>query len=215
MKENKYSPTSNRTIITGVKSLFKALEIKWPVDGRDLRIVTHGYEPTTPIMDIDDVARLINAAKQSKYPNYQVCMLSTLYGFRRQELADIMSAGLGGYVIDINTVKTGTRRIHTIPPPLSKALTFKGKPMTIYMINYCFETLIRSIRDPRPREGWHTIRRSLVTELLDRGLAEFQVSKFMGWTRTETSYKYYKPKRETVDNEVYAVHPYIPIWLKQ
>jgi hypothetical protein len=166
-------------------------------------------------MDLEDMTKFIEAAKRSKYPDFQICLLSTLYGFRRQELADIMSEGLMGLMIDMNTVKTGHRRIHTIPPQLSKALTFKGKHTTIGMANYIFERIVREYRETRFHEGWHTIRRSLVTELLDRGLTDFQVSRFMGWSRSETAYKYYKPKRETVDNEVYAVHPYLPLWLKQ
>jgi hypothetical protein len=159
--------------------------------------------------------QIVRGAKASKYPDFQIALLSTLYGFRNQELANIISGGCDGLVIDMDTVKTGARRVHMIPPQLSKAMCFKGKPMTRFAAEWSFNRLMKNqVREPKHREGWHAVRRSLVTELLDRGLPEFTVSRFMGWSRTETAYKYFQPKGNRIDEEVFALHPYLPFWLK-
>jgi len=61
--------------------------------------------------------------------------------------------------------------------------------------------------------GIHAIRRSLVTSLLDKGIDRAIIHKFMGWRRKVDIIEIYdrRSPRE-VDEQVFAVHPFLTLW---
>jgi hypothetical protein len=163
----------------------------------------------------EEIVRMIQGVKGARFPDLQLCMLSSLYGFRNQELANIISTGLDGKEIDVQTAKGGRRRVHHIPSALSAYLTFRGKRCKPEAAHKAFERIMdRYVRPPRYREGWHALRRNVVTGLLMAGCSEDVVVAFMGWGKPATVFKYFHPDPQNVDEEVFKVHPFYPEWLK-
>jgi len=70
------------------------------------------------------------------------------------------------------------------------------------------------IRAPRTGEGWHSLRRSVVTGLTNAGLAEVKMNAWMGWQYKgqDMTQRYYRPDPAELDLEVYALHPFLPYW---
>lgn len=215
MVEAGYRHQSIYTILRSVHSLLHANGIPWPLDKRDLYIGGAQGPPNTPMLTHDEIRQMIEGAKGARFPDMQITILSTLYGFRNRELAKIISNGLDGKVIDVQTAKRGRRRVHQIPAPLSKVLCFKGKCHQPEAAHKAFERIMkRYVRPPKPQEGWHSNRRSLVTGLLTNGCSETTVTAFMGWTKTETVFRYFHPEPTDIDERVFKVHPFYSMWLK-
>ncbi len=210
-----YRSASIHTILRSIHALFHANGLTWPLDRRDTYLGLQQSEPNTPLLTHDEVARMIQGAKTARFPDLQITILSTLYGFRNTELASIISNGLDGQTIEVQTAKTGKRRVHPIPAPLSKALSFRGKRHTTGATHKAFERIMeRYVRTPRHREGWHSLRRNVVTGLLTNKCPETTVIAFMGWGKPATVFKYFHPEPENVDDEVFKLHPFYPLWLK-
>ena len=68
-------------------------------------------------------------------------------------------------------------------------------------------------RKPGYGEGWHSIRRALVTALVNHGLDQYSVSRWMGWKLNDTAYRYFRPDPVELDAKVYSHHPYLAVWL--
>ncbi len=210
-----YRRRSINTILTGVRSLFHANGIPWPLDRRDMHLGLTEDDPDTPVLSIEDIARLIQGAKSARFPDLQITMLSTLYGLRNTELAAVITGGLDGRSLEVQPAKGGRRRVHSIPEPLSKALTFKGHTIGRDGVHKIFQRLmVRHVRPPSKREGFHAIRRALVTGLVEAGASEYTIFWFMGWHKKEMVWKYFHPNPRDIDREIFQVHPFYPLWLR-
>jgi len=181
MVKAKYRVQSIHTILRSVHALCHANNLEWPLDQRDLYIGVAQDAPNTPMLTLDEITKLICGAKTARFPDMQLTILATLYGFRNRELAAIITEGLDGTIIDIQTAKMGRRRRHQIPAPLAKALAFRGKSHESNAAHKAFERIMeRYVRPPKPREGWHSIRRNVVTVAVDgRGRADIQAASVL------------------------------------
>lgn len=84
-----------------------------------------------------------------------------------------------------------------------------------------FEIMIKKIgyKLVGDRWGWHSIRRTLATELLLREVSGINILRFMRWS--EMSIKgefgmltlYAKKDQSRVDKEIFSVHPFIDCWV--
>lgn len=215
MVQQGYRRRSINTILTNVRRLFHANSLKWPVDRRDLYLGQDESEPTTPVLSDDDIAKIISGAKGARFPDLQLTMLSTIYGFRNTELARIISAGCNGIALEVKTAKHGRTRNHKIHPELSKALTFKAHEMGTDAVHKAFDRIMtRYNRKPQTREGWHSVRRSLATGLARQGVTEYTIFWFFGWHKNSMPFVYFHPQAKDIDREVYQLHPFLPLWLQ-
>jgi len=157
---------------------------------------------------------MIEGAKGARFPDLQITLLSTMWGLRKTEIATVLSAGLDGKTLEVQTAKHGRQRVHPIPPQLSLPLSFRGKHETANAMGPAFQRIMRRyVREPEPREGWHAIRRSLVTELFHNGAPEIIIFKFMGWRRNDMTYTYFKPSATEIMDAILPKHPFFPLWL--
>lgn len=143
--------------------------------------------------------------------------LSSIYGMRRQELASLSTKSIDNSVIHIPTVKGGSMRAHTIPSEIAPYLAaYKLKqvhPQT--MVNLFLRMQELAKLKHGEREGLHSIRRSLVTELLNNGVLVHVVYSFMGWklsTRLGIVGVYARPDPKEVDRIVLSKHPFLSSW---
>jgi len=211
---NGASSSSVPTILTAVRSLFRAIGHPWPLEKLHLPVEDRGV----PMLSRGDVKALIARARRVGQPELGVTALSTVFGLRAIELARVLDAGLAGDELVVTTAKGGRQRRHMIPEVVAPALTFQADPKSRDTLNRMFQRLmVGGVRKPRPREGWHAIRRSLVTGLADAGVAGQFIETFMGW-RTfsgRTIASYYRPDRHLVDEAIWKAHPFLELWSKK
>lgn len=212
-----YKEDSILTILSGVRALFHANGWAWPLARRDLHLGLPQEDPGGPVMPHEDIARLIAAAKGLAAPEAPAIAMSTLYGLRAAEIAMVLAAGCDGRTLAVQTAKAGRRRSHYVPHVAHAALRFTGRPITVDGVHTLFgRVMARHVRPHARGEGWHSIRRALITELSGRGLGEAQIHRWFGWRvapgGSKIAFRYYRPEGQKLDDEVYALHPYLPLW---
>ena len=207
-----HKSTSVKTILASVHRLLDANKHPWPLEGNHLHLPHHETEGG-PVLAPDEVGRLISGARTEGFPTMQIVALSTVYGLRSTEISRVLASGCDGKALSVQTAKAGQRRVHYIPPEVSASFQFSPIDVGRSGLHNVFDRLMkRYVREPRPGEGWHAVRRSVVTGLLDAGVPMQVVERFMGWRTREIVLRYYRPGRGAVDAEVYSKHPFLPMW---
>lgn len=203
-------PASVQTALSALRSLAAANGWAWPLGKRDI----HLSDPDEggPALDPADVGKLIAGARHAGSPAVQVVAISTTWGLRAVEIETVLGAGMDGAVLDIQTGKGGHRRRHQVPTALAEYLTFAPMALGRRALHDLYRRLMREhVRPPRAGEGWHAIRRSLVTGLVGAGVPEPTVYRFMGWRISHTPYRYHRPP--SLDPTIYRAHPFLPFWI--
>jgi len=213
-----YKEQSIHTILGGVRAMFHANNLPWPLQRRDLHLGLPQEDEGGIVMGVQDIAGLIKTMKPVAGSAVVAVALSTVYGLRAAEIAAVISAGCDGKKLVVQTVKTGRKREHRIPPVLSKRLRFGGRKIGVDGVHKMFTRLMTGyVRLPREREGWHSIRRALITGLLESGVPDVVVHRWMGWRtapnqHAKIAFRYFKPDGGVLDDQVYAQHPFLPMW---
>lgn len=213
-----YGESSIHVIVAGVKAMFTANGLDWPLTHQDMHLGLPQEETHCPILSPSEVGLLIAYGLTQQHPVRTVIALATIYGLRTQELLEAIRNGCDGEVLSIQTAKSGRLREHTIPEYLRPVLTFKGWPVSRTHINVMYErsmgAAVRVLQVRRKREGWHSVRRSVVTALYRAEIAEVIIHQWMGWRDSRTiSRRYYRPEPGEIDAKVFAKHPYARLWL--
>lgn len=208
-----------------LRMLFGALDVPWPFKGRELHISTRVEDSDEggPVLPPADVERLVLGAIQqflggtpTKRARAACVALSTIWGFRAIELERILAGGLDGVTVRVRTGKGGMTREHPIPSVLRPILTLATgeAAATRATLHQRFIHLMRGyVRDPRYGEGWHSIRRSLVTGLYEAGVDEPSIYRWMGWKRPGTAFKYFRPDQQALEEKILAKHPFLQYWM--
>jgi len=186
-------------------------------------------EVFAPALDPEDITEMITAREKLTQQERAFLALSTAYGLRRTELANITQSDLdlNSDTIFVATAHRGRQRYHIIPVEIKPYLEdYNFAPMN----EFDASTIFLSIEYKAGLEhidgvGWHAIRRTLDTLLLDQ-LPEATVADFMRWkSRGVMPQRYYATKfvgrkggtvvskaSRSVDEKVFAVHPFLPHW---
>ena len=136
---------------------------------------------------------MIEAAKAGKLAPDESCFLalSTIYGVRRQEMMDMQAkdVDLKAGTIFIRTVKHGRQRYHLIPAEIADVIggydfTTQYSASTVSQIFWA--VVNKSNLEPLQSErlGWHSIRRAVLSGLIDNGLNPFAARSFLRWKST-------------------------------
>lgn len=204
-------------VITGcVKTLLIANEIPWPLTPRDLHLGMAKGEVVAPALPGDDIIKLIRAVSRLGPPSAPAVALSTTWGLRSTEITAVLNAGCNGLALVVQTAKGGEVRSHEVPPELRGAMDFPPYAITRDGVQKMFDRLMAYyVRQPLPREGWHAIRRSVVTALIAAGLEDRLIYRYMGWRRpNQMTDRYWISDGAVIDHAVYAAHPWIGYWPK-
>lgn len=208
-----YKPQSILVMMHGVRALFRALELSWPLDRRDMHLGLPESDKEAPVMPAADVVALIRGAQLARPLDRAICCLSTVYGLRNSELALVVSQGLDGRVLEVQTSKLGRKRVHLIPRGLAPILTMRPQALSRDTVHKIFDRLMSEhVRRSGAQEGWHSVRRSVVTGLLQNKIPLEKVHYFMGWKLSGTAWIYYHPEPGEVETEVYQGHPFLRHW---
>lgn len=145
--------------------------------------------------------------------------LSTTWGFRRVELAEITTESFQDGKIVVKSAKGGELRVHKIPEGLEWLAEHPFEPKPLSTLSALFKRALLKAGFPLEDYrgyGWHSIRSALVTGLVQAGLDPVTIFKFMGWkggrTRLALPIIYTRMEGEEIDERVYKSHPFLPLW---
>jgi len=183
-----------------------------------------------PLFTRTEVVRLITRAREN-CDERQCAMLalSTTYGLRRAELAQLAleDVDVEAGTITIRTKKHGHLRTHLIPQEVKPWIeSYSFKPLAPRSLSLIFTEICRRTGVERPpRSGWHSLRRTLDSELLFgvvppeeyRAMWPIYCYDFMRWRyRKEVEFGmhsiYGRLTPERVDRAIFSVHPFTPYW---
>ncbi|MDP2158911.1 MAG: hypothetical protein Q8K02_00375 [Flavobacterium sp.] len=222
---SKFSKNSILTVFYSLKFFYKSIGIPMEITRGD--IAPKGVKKIKEMMTHEEVRDLIIESKKHLGTiELGYIALSTIYGLRRIELYDTTSE-----MIDIDrriftpfTHKSegANERIHLIPEEIAPVLFemkeglvgIKKKPV-ITQMNFFFDYAAeRAGVQLRPRLGFHSIRRALITELNETDCKPIYIANFMRWKERNPhimqEYIQLNPKK--VDETIFESHPYLRYW---
>lgn len=207
------------TIDKNLKSIRLLSQIQgWDFPKLSLRH-TSPDDITRTIMPKDHVSSMILMGK-SLFNEHELCFLalSTTYGLRRAEMVRLQQDDLSEETITIHTAKGGRLTTQLIPKQISPYLRcfrhYEPDSLT-----HMFHRLAQKIGlTTTAGFGWHSIRRSLATELILLDASALNVLRFMRWADASTRGDlgmltiYAKRDQSRIDEAIFKIHPYIPLW---
>jgi len=214
-----YSDSSIKWTYHALKRTYRAVGSPFTVTLEDLPLGLHGPQHR-PVLSKDEVGGLIAFTKAcgSKAVRLYLAM-STVYGLRRIELSRLRPESFSDGKVMIATAKHGDERLHLVPeeiqPIVREALQAEALGYSTSGLTVMFRELCRSAGLVKNGSlGWHSIRRSLDTCLIDANLPYYTIKSFLRWkaSPTDMAGHYYRPDPAAVDREVFAVHPFVPEW---
>jgi len=240
LRRQKYSDGSINLMFRIVRTLFKRNEIllkenniEWPFNrGESPQIREDRIQ--APALDPDVIGEMINKVKKEGDPDEKAFLaISTIYGTRRIEMVEVSAEAVNirDRTLHIVTRKHGRERTHMIPEaivPYLETYDFGTTRSEAALFTLWYRLEYRIGLEHIDQVGWHSVRRTLDTMLLDQ-LSEATVMSFMRWkqrTSSNMAYRYSAQRfvgREgittkvvgaarDVDSKVFAVHPFLEYW---
>ena len=220
----KFSKNSIITAFYAIRFLHQATGIPFPITRKD--ISPTGIKRIKDIMSIEEVEKFIEGANRyfGLIEIGYVC-LSTIYAVRRSEIYDLESDDIN---IDERELtiwvhkSEENNRVHLIPEEIVQPMIelrdglkrIRSKPH-ITELNHLFDAICeKSGIELRPRAGFHSIRRRVVSSLVMRHLDPKFINSFIRWKpRTQEMLDYYTTlDTKQVDREIFEKHPFVKLW---
>ena len=221
MIDKGFAPTTIQTYYYSLKSIFRVLDIPFDLKDDDL---PRGQVRATnrPVVTNGNLEHLIEWTKEYGDAQEQLFLcLSSVYGLRRIELSRLADASFLGETFHVDTAKHGIPREHYIPDEISEyiepALGHKLLPVPVTTLSRIWNRLCEKAGYlTKDREGWHSVRRALVGELIKAGVPEIKVLEFMRWSAGRSMVARYAAANDLVaaDKEIFKHHRYLDIWRK-
>lgn len=209
LKEQGYADNTIKLYFFSLKTSFKRnnLEIDFgeAPKVREGEIVRHYYTK-------DKVITLIQAAREFGGIYAKAMALSTTYGLRRTELSNLK---LKDFKPDLNTInvltaKGGRPTEHLVPEEIMPYINNNIAMKSLATMSRVFNRIAESVNLKEDESGWHSIRRSLVSNLV-RACDHDKVIRFMRW-KTRTMLDIYHIKDPTEDLYILENHPFLKYW---
>ena len=228
----KLSKNSRPTYYYAIKFFFTSNNLPFDIKRRE--VVSGGIKQEKPVLRREEIKKIIDYLV-TDYHGFILdrdievgyFALVTVYGLRRIELWDLTHKDINtkDWTITVRTAKSKDyidERIHIVPDEIKPIVEnmkaslkkLKNKPVISTMneifLNVCMECDI----ELRPRLGWHSVRRALVTELLMKNINPTIVRSFLRWKPRETDIilNYDIKDPVAVDTVVFEHHPFLGFW---
>ena len=233
LRRQKYSDGSINLMFRIVRTLFSRNDLEWPFNrGESPQIREDKIQ--APALDPDVIGEMITKIKKEGDLDEKAFLaISTTYGTRRIEMVELSGEAISirDRTLHIVTAKHGRERTHMIPDaivPYLETYDFGAKRSESELFNLWYRLEYRIGLDHINQVGWHSIRRTLDTLLLDQ-LPEATVMSFMRWkqrTSSNMAYRYSAQRfvgragvstkvvgaARDVDSKVFEVHPFLEYW---
>lgn len=216
-----------------IRTMANRNNIEWPFNRGDSPQIRED-RIKAPALDPNLIIEMIEAVKEGGDATERAFLsISTTYGTRKEEMIELtdQEVNIKDQVLHIATKKHGRERTHLIPDeilPYLQEYDF-SKPITesaVFMLWYRIEHRIGL--QHIDQVGWHAIRRTLDTLLLE-SLPLTTVRMFLRWkkgTSSDMAFRYSAQRfvgREgtktkvvgealETDTKVFKVHPFLKYW---
>lgn len=173
------------------------------------------------ILSKDTIGSIITLGKQQLLSDTELCFLAlaTTYGLRRVEMVRLKPANFPDeHHLIVDTAKGGRKTIHLIPPQITPHLAYFRHYEADSLTHMFHRIAGKAGLDTGAGYGWHSIRRSLATELILSDASALNVLRFMRWADASTRGEmgmlaiYAKKDQERIDEEIFKMHPFLPYW---
>lgn len=172
-----------------------------------------------PIFETEDVLKLIKVGREVlNSRELALLALSTTYGLRREEMCNTSEPVITDGHITISAVKGSMKTTHLIPEEIADYIKDFRADSTSYA-TMAFASIIKKTGIKVDKGfGWHSIRRSLATELMMVEISGLNVLRFMRWSEGVLTGDlgmlrlYAKKEQGRIDTEVFRVHPFLGAW---
>lgn len=217
----KCNPNSRATAYYALKFIYNAYGEQLELKHSD--VVPKSVRKHKEILEKEEVEMIIDRVKNYEAPHIAfMFVLATVYGLRRIEIYRLEKGDidLRKGIFFVFTAKGGEPREHLIPDNLIPYFEefVKSKPRKyrhIQELNAIFDFVVdRAGIELRPKLGWHSIRRCLVTELMKTDVNPMIIRNFLRWKPRGSDilmeYTLYNPLE--VDQTIFNVHPFLHLW---
>ncbi len=238
MAKDRYAPGTVRLHFRVLKRTFELASkiepgIEWPFSKRPpaeietvMTSIPWQENENKVAFSADDIKQLIDAAKNGKLNGVSTALvaLSTTYGLRRIEMADLDSDALNLKTKRLRVLtKHGSRlREHVIPDEIIPYLKDYQALRSEFKLSEIFHDIEKASGVPeRYGTGWHCIRRGLVNNLIkvELDVPEKQgllyIYSFMRWKLSMTFGMlgtYFTEDPRVVDEVILKAHPFLGYW---
>lgn len=231
-----YGPGTVNFAFRVIRTVFAVNKLNWEYRRGEVPVIKQRDE-YRPQLSPHVIEMMIVAAKNGRlFPDEQCFLaLSTIFGLRRGELANLRPAdiNLRSGAIYVATLKSGRERYHLIPQeihPYIAAHDFNQR-YAVATLSQMFKRILAksgagTLRKSQP--GWHAVRRALWDGLVDAGVNLLAARAFLRWKGatgdmdmparyfgnvildlTETGPVLEEAKG---DEEIFEKHPFLPFW---
>ena len=191
-----YSPGTNKLHYRILKRAFEIAgkldsSIEWPFSKRapaeiESAITDIPWLENKVAFSDDEVEQVIHTAKDGRLDGVSSALiaLSTTYGLRRIEMADLDSESLNlkDKTLHVYTKHGSRLRAHVIPDPIIPFLKDYQPVRSEFKLSEMFHDIETLAGIPkRYGTGWHSLRRSVVNSLVAAGLDKLYIYSFMRW----------------------------------
>ena len=207
---------TRRVAYYALRALFKSMSLAFDVPPPKI-----DPQVDRPCLTKQQIQTLIAWAKAKGTATEKAYLvLSTLYGLRRSELVNISPGDVDEGTIMIWTKKGGPPRKHLIPDPVTPiiyAAYEEWGSLSETAASILFKAiLIQSGLGFQKNFGWHSIRRTLRTELLRNKVDTLIAHQFMRWSLGRSPLAidmvYIDLEDTEIDNTVFKNHPFLSFW---
>ena len=215
------------TIMKNLKVLRLIAQIqpeRWPKEGFPKVSLPRVKEQdiTRTIFTKKQVISLIQMGRQLLEP-MELCYLAlaTTYGLRRQEMCKPKPPQFEDGKVVIYTVHGASEKTtHLVPPEIAPYLE-NFQPYGPDWLSHVFLRILGRVGIRVGADyGWHSIRRSLATELIRSEASALNVMRFMRWSEASLRGEfgmlaiYAKKDQARIDKDIFKIHPFLPYWGK-
>ena len=172
------------------------------------------------ILSKDAIGSMITLGRQL-LSNTELCYLAlaTTYGLRRVEMVRLKPSSFSPPgTLTVHTAKGGAKTTHQLPPQIAPYLA-SFRHYEADSLTHMFHRIAGKLGiDTGSGYGWHSMRRSLITELILSDASALNVLRFMRFSDASARGEfgmlaiYAKKDQERIDREIFKIHPFLPYW---
>jgi len=173
------------------------------------------------ILSKEAIGSLITLGTQGLLSDTELCYLAlaTTYGLRRVEMVRLKPSSFPNeHHLIVDTAKGGSKTTHLLPPQIVPYLA-SFRHYEADTLTHMFHRIAQKAGiSTGAGYGWHSIRRSLATELTLSEASALNVLRFMRWSDASTRGEfgmlviYAKKDQERIDEEIFKIHPFLGYW---
>jgi len=200
-----------------LKYLFKLYRAEWTLTENEVFSTRERRQKfPQPWFRKEEAIDIITKAREVCGPQDLVMLaISTIYGCRRSELADIRKDDLDfdAKTITIYARKGGRVATQLLPDEIIPYLSKYDFPeVSEQRLSQIFNRILEKTIGPKKGYGWHSFRRSVATELRNAGVDESDIYSFQRWSTGSILGTYIQTDPKQNQEKIFPKHPFIKCW---